>query len=391
MALKKLLQKPRICLIGTDWGNNEYRKIHNKPGAISQYRLIYPMRMLSEYYDFDYWGSDFSKKEDETEDDAEFLRKRFGQYDLVISKVTDSAYAASSIRFMTEHLNIPLVVDIDDNIWELKEDQPAYKQYAKGSTALGVASTFVSMADAVFASTAPLANYIIDRINIVYKEKKDVYALPNCIDPTDYQYPKAVLSKKKIVIGWQGSTTHHEDLKLAMPAIGRLLVEYPNLYLQLLGGVPQATVKDLFKSIDESVLDKISSTGGCEAFDKFPKLLSEQAWDIAIAPVTDEVFNHAKSHIKWMEYAMYEIPCVASDVYPYKMPVDGVATIEEGVTGLLAKPDEWYEKLKVLIDDKEKRIEIGKNAKVYVSDKWNIYNHKEKYKETIDKLLGSRT
>lgn len=384
---KRSKTKKRICLISTDWAQNEYRKINNKPGAISQYRLINPKKYLSKKYEVDYWGSDFTK-EAEGKDSAQFYKDFFSKYDLVISKITDNAQAASCIRFITQYLGIPLIVDIDDNIWELKEDQPGYKHYHKGSQALGIASTYVSMADAVFSSTDPLAGYIRDRLKAVYKEEKDVYTLPNCIDADDFNFKKAKLDKDKLVIGWQGSTTHHEDLKVAMPAIARLMNEYPKLYLELLGGVSNDMVTDLFKDMDEKVLDRVKTKPGVPAWDTFPHLLSEQAWDIAIAPLTDDVFNHAKSHIKWMEYAMYEIPCVASKVYPYHMEIQGTEIIEDGKTGVIANADEWYEKLKYLLENPQERVKIGKQAKKYVIENWQIESHGHKWEEAIEKVLN---
>lgn len=383
-ALSK--QKPKILFIGTDWSQNEYRKINNKPGAISTYRLIYPMRYLP--YDIDYLGSDFGDKINGKDKGTAFY-DLFSQYDLVVSKITDNATAVSDISFITKYLEIPLIVDIDDNIWEIKEDQPAYKIYYKGGPTLGFASTYVSNATAVFCSTKPLADYIQNRMKDLYNEDKPVYVLPNCTDPIDWKFKKAKLDDSKIVIGWQGSTTHHEDLKIAMPAISKLMIEYPNLYLELLGGVSDEMVADLFKGVDESVLDRVQTKGGVPAFDTFPHLMSEQAWDIAIAPITDEPFNHSKSHIKWMEYAMYEIPCIASNVYPYRESIQGTDVIVNRETGILSKDNEWYDNLKLLIDNKDLRLQIGKNAKEYVTKEWHIKKHIYKWKDVIDTLLKS--
>lgn len=377
----------RIALIGTDWSQNEYRKENNKPGAISTYRLIYPMRYLKDYYDITYWGSDFSKAA-EGKDQTEFFSEFMKDYDLVISKVTDNASAAASLRFYSQHFGVPLIVDIDDNIWEVKEDQPGYAVYHKGSQKLAIASTYVSYADAVFCSTKPLADYVKERMEKAHKLKMETYVLPNCVDPTDYNFPKASIDPNKVVIGWQGSTTHNEDLKLAMPALARLMKEYDYLHIQLLGGVTNDHIGEMFKGFDERVLHRVTTLPGCEAFDQFPELLSKQAWDIAIAPITDEMFNHSKSHIKWMEYAMYEIPCVASNVYPYFAKVQGTDTIRDGITGLLATPDQWYEKLKFLIDHPETRQLIGRNAKEYVTDSWSIANHGEKWRKAIDTILA---
>jgi len=291
------------------------------------------------------------------------------------------------MRFFSERNGTKLIVDIDDNIWELTKDQPGYELYHKGSERLSIASTYVSLADAVFCSTEPLAKYIENRIQKVFKEDKTTFVLPNCLTPEEWKFEKPLLDEEKVVIGWQGSNTHHEDLRVAIPAIRQVLETYPNAYFEFLGGMTEKMAMDLFNGIEPKHMERLSIHGGCPAWDQFPELLSSKKWDMAIAPLTNQPFNHAKSHIKWMEYAMVGIPCVASAVYPYMEPIQGTATVVDGDTGLLASPDEWFEKLSLLIESKEERERIGKNAKRYVSEKWNIAEHAHKWKDAIGKVL----
>lgn len=381
------MSKPRIAFLSTDWGQNEYRKLNNKPGAISQYRLVHPMRYLSEYYDITFLGSDFveASKGQKPED---FYKDFFEEYDLIVSKVMDSAGTASALAFFSKQTGVPLVIDIDDNIWEVKSDQPGHKQYFKGSQKLGIASAFISYASAVFTSTKPLADYIRNRLLGTHEIMMDTYVLPNCMDPIDYSFTPVKKDPKKTVIGWQGSTTHHNDLKVAMPSIIKLMGEYKTLHLELLGGIEADKILDLMGSLDPDIIERIKIKRGVPAYDTFPDLLSRQPWDIGIAPLTDDLFNRAKSHIKWMEYAMYEIPCVASKVYPYFEPVQGTDVITDGVNGYTALPEEWYTKLKFLIDNKQERLRVGKEAKKYVSDKWHIKNHVSKWRDAIDRVLS---
>jgi glycosyltransferase involved in cell wall biosynthesis len=88
-----------------------------------------------------------------------------------------------------------------------------------------------------------------------------------------------------------------------------------------------------------------------------------------------------------MEYASYKIPTVASNVYPYYKDIQGTKTIEDGVTGYLCEPKEWYEKLEKLVLDNNLRNRIGENAYYYVKDNWQPQHHIKKWKEAIDTLL----
>lgn len=380
-------KKIKVLFLSTDSSNNDYRKKHNKAGGISQYRLLNPMKALTNI-ECDYVGSDFNDGSDGIEM-ALWYKKRFEGYDMVISKIIDNPVAASGVRFMTEHLGIPLVVDIDDNIWEVKEDNPAYEEYQKGAPKLGFASSYVSLADAVFTSTQPLADYIKERFHNTKYGSDKIFVLPNCLDITQFDFPKAETDSDKIVIGWQGSITHQEDLKMVMPAIMKLMKEYPNMYLELVGGITEKQLPILFKGMTENMINRISCKGGTLAYDTFPELLSKQKWDIAIAPITDDLFNQSKSHIKWMEYAMMQIPCVASNVYPYREPIQGTEVIVNESTGILAKKNEWYDKLKDLIENKRKREIIGQNAYNFVTSNWDIYKHSFKWEEAIDKVLAT--
>ena len=379
-------KKIKILFIGTDSGNNDYRKKNNKAGGVSQYRLLNPMKELGQYQ-CDYIGSDFNDGSEGIEM-AQWYKQRVEGYDLVISKIIDNPIAASGLRFITEHLGIPLVIDIDDNIWEVKEDNPAYEEYQKGSPKLGFASTYLSLADAVFTSTQPLADYIKNRFSNTKYGSDKIYVLPNCLDTKMFDFPKSETDEDKVVIGWQGSITHQNDLKMVMPAIKRLMKEYPNLYLELLGGITEKQLPVLFEGFSRNIIERIACKGGTLAYDTFPELLSQQKWDIAIAPVTEHLFNESKSHIKWMEYAMMRIPCVASNVYPYREAIQGTEVIVDESTGILAKKDEWYGKIKDLIENKRKREIIADNAYNFVISNWDISKHGHKWSKAIEEMIS---
>ena len=87
-----------------------------------------------------------------------------------------------------------------------------------------------------------------------------------------------------------------------------------------------------------------------------------------------------------------EIPCIASDVYPYREPVDGTPAIEHGETGYLVKTKkEWVETLQKLIDDKDLRKKIGDNAYNAVKKDWQYKDHIKKWDNAIQKVVeGAR-
>ena len=151
----------------------------------------------------------------------------------------------------------------------------------------------------------------------------------------------------KIIIGYaSGSITHNADFDLIAPALMKILDNYENVYLKLIGVLK---VPDELKKYGNRIL-----TSPFVDYTKLPYIL--RSLDINLAPLEDTFFNTAKSSIKWMEAGLVKIPTVASDVGNFH------DSITDGVDGILCKDDEWYSKLEKLVLDKEYRKKIGDNA-----------------------------
>ena len=223
----------------------------------------------------------------------------------------------------------------------------------------------------------------------MYKQDKPIFVSPNYNDINDFHFKPADKHEDKIMIGWQGSTTHFDDLKIAMPAIIKIMKKYKNVWVEFLGGIRNDQAAELFKGFPSKLFKRVKVTGGHPAWDRYPELMSTMKWDIGIAPIIDDEFNRGKSHIKWMEYSMYKIPTVASRVYPYYKDIGELKTIEDGKTGYLAKgTKEWYAKLEELVLSKDKRQEIGENAYNYIKENWQYSQNKDKIQEIYDKIYA---
>ena len=374
------MKKPKIAMIYTCWGNNKLKRYT----GVGYYRVIKPAQYLSKWYDIDIIGKDFDKLGKTTE---EIYNNLFKNYDMVITKAVDNPVACSALCFFADRHKKPLVLDLDDNFFTVRKDQPGYQWYHQGSNKRAIMGAYISMVNHIFFSTKPLADYHKDFIKRIFKKDIEYTLLPNLNDIKDFDY-KSKRDGDKIIIGWQGSTTHFADLALVLPALKKIMLKYKNVYLEFLGGIEKEQVKALFKDFDDKLLERIEIKGGTIGFKDYPKLLAKQKWDIGICPLINDQFNRSKSHIKWMEYANYKIPSVASKTFPYYKDIDGKKTIEHEKTGYLAKNTrEWVGCLSKLIKDKELREEIGNNAYEYVVNNWQYENNIYKYKKAIDKIL----
>jgi glycosyltransferase involved in cell wall biosynthesis len=372
----------KIAVIMTDWSSNEYRTKHNLYGGVGYYRIVKPYQELAKRYkdiSVDIYNKELSEQSKGKKPEV-FWNEFVSKYDIIITKAIDNGQAAAMLKFFCERLGKKLIMDLDDNYFEVMPDQPAYQYYYPGSEKRCLFSAYLSMVDAVITSTVPLTRYYSEHFKKVFNINTPVYTFPNYNDINDWTF-KSSKNKDKIVIGWAGSTTHDNDLELVMPAINRLMNEYPNVYLELMGGLTNETAPKVLKYfVNNDNHKRVNIKGGTSAWEGYPKKMSEQKWDIGIAPLLNTEFNRGKSHIKWMEYAMFKIPCVASKTYPYS------ENIKED-TGLLAIDClDFYKKLKQLIDNKDLRKKIGENAYNYVKDNLQWSDNIDELYKIINKV-----
>ena len=152
--------------------------------------------------------------------------------------------------------------------------------------------------------------------------------------------------ESKIVIGYfSGSITHNEDFELVLPSLVKLLKKYKNLNLRIAG------ILDIPEQLEE-YKEQIETIGFMD-WRKMP--ISMVTCDINLAPLTNTIFNEAKSENKWIEAALVKVVTVASNIGAFK------SAIKDGLNGVLVD-DDWYGCLEKIILDKNKRQYLANNA-----------------------------
>ena len=96
-------------------------------------------------------------------------------------------------------------------------------------------------------------------------------------------------------------------------------------------------------------------------FEHYPKAVS--LFDIALAPLADNLFNKSKSDIKIVDFAAASLPIVTSADSVY------ADSIEQGVTGLIAYDENsWIESISMLIESERLRRTLGDNARKMIAE-----------------------
>lgn len=173
--------------------------------------------------------------------------------------------------------------------------------------------------------------------------------LPNLIDLN--LYPKCEFVKKEIRIGWQGGVSHYEDLWLVHKAVERICKKYDNVKFVFFGDY---RFYGLFKNIPDSKIEWVSWVRK----NAYPYRLATLNLDIGLCPIVDNVFNRNKSAIKFFEYSAVGAATIASNLPPYNV------VMNHGVDSLLVEESEdaWFDAIDNLIQNKELREKLSKNA-----------------------------
>ncbi|MBW6482158.1 MAG: glycosyltransferase family 4 protein [Vicingaceae bacterium] len=247
-----------------------------------------------------------------------------------------------------------VIYDFDDAIW-IKDVSDVNKKlsWLKFPNKTGKIITYSTT---VIAGNNYLANYAL-QFNI------NVKVIPTTIDVT-YHYPhKIVRQNEKIRIGWTGTITTNNHLKLLFSVLVKLKKKYPQVELVMISNTNIA---------DPSI--EISY----QQWNKNTEIEDLSRFDIGIMPLPDDEWAKGKCGFKGLQYMALEIPTIMSPV--------GVNTeiIEDGKNGFLATSDtDWIEKLSRLIETKELREKIGRAGRKTVVENYSIESQKEAFFKII--------
>jgi glycosyltransferase involved in cell wall biosynthesis len=232
-----------------------------------------------------------------------------------------------------------IVYDMDDDIFSLTPDNPAFHVISRDNQQAAVAC--MKLADVVTTTTAVLQHRLAQVLDGEWPE-----IIPNALDVDDgwLDTDKTGSPDGLKRIFWQGSATHAEDWEVCIGAVDRIMQEYQNVHLVLLGYLPPVVIERL--QSQQHWKGKVEHLGFNDVETYFQIIRHVRA-DVGIAPLSPKPFNEGKSPIRWLEMTCIGMPVVASNMEPYS------SVIRHGGSGWLVNPnvDEWYSRLKTCLDN----------------------------------------
>lgn len=367
--------KPKILSHRIDWAQfqDKYPESDFVHG-LGYYRCVKPLSFLEDQYDMTIFG--YIKHFVDPDDGREKLPEEWRiphlveTHDLFFTKQVTNSVALAQFSGSCDYYKKPLIVDLDDDMFNLDPENPKWKNFQRGSDA------WLSM-EHFFRSATALTVSCDELIPVYSQYNKNIHVLKNYHDIKDWRKEREHRKDGRINIGWIGSATHEGDLDLILPVYQKLWQKYgKKIIFTFCGFWPSRLGEFLPEEAYETRL------GVPDVFD-YMGLIADLAFDIGTAPLNTTPFNIGKSHIKWMEYASYKIPCVASKWGPYERE------IKHGDDGVLCgTSDEWYKALCYLIDDPALRDTIGTAAYNTVLKNHQWKDHAHEWADVFNRYLG---
>jgi glycosyltransferase involved in cell wall biosynthesis len=278
-----------------------------------------------------------------------FLQKAFGvarglarrAADLRRAKAFDLVYVFREGSLMGPALaervlarrGIPVLFDFDDAVW-IRYVSPAnaYFSYLRFP---GKTATLCRLAHHVIAGNRYLAEYAT-------RYNPAVTIVPSTIDTTKYAFRGQRAIGSRPVIGWTGSYSTGQYLRLVKSALERLRKRHDFRFV-VIGPVD-------FQA-DGVEVEQRPWHSESEVQDLLDL-------DVGLMPVPDAEWERGKCGLKALQYMALGIPPVVS-------PVGVNSTIvEDGRNGFLASTeDEWVERLDRLLSSAELRNRIAREAR----------------------------
>lgn len=240
--------------------------------------------------------------------------------------------------------------------------------------------SFIKEADLVTCSTKFLEEE--------YKKLNDnVVLLPNCVDPFYFDTP--LKNETDIVrIGITGSVAITSDMQILEPIVKHFQGD-KRIKFVVLSMPPNGEDKLMRELYSDEYKFWESVDIEWQPFvhaEDYYQVLNELRLDMVIIPRYDSLFNRCKSNLKFLENSMLEIPTIAQSFptgdSPYQQnPEDQKYLLLAGTF------DEWISQIEKLIEDKDLRREMGRKAREYVEENYNIERHAHRWKEAYQKLF----
>jgi glycosyltransferase involved in cell wall biosynthesis len=349
------------------------------------------------------------------------------QYDIVHFHRTLSHDYDQSVNIIKNlnQMGIITIMDLDD-YWLPTKEHPVHQLVVQNKLHEKIVAN-LKAASYVTTTTTLFADEI-------KKHNKNVFVLPNAINPNEPQFKAETLPSEKLRFGWLGGSSHLHDLKLLDGTFNALTPLKEDFSVYLCGFDTRGTVTEINQQTGEQKQRPIKPeetvwaryeeifTNRYNLVDpKHKEFLMKfkeedyisneipfynRVWtkpvtsyaanyrwfDVSLAPIKNHIFNRMKSQLKVIEAGFYKKAIIASNVGPYTIDLKHALKNGELTDGNALLVDEvrsgdWAKYMKKLIQNPNMAYDLGQRLYETVKDTYDLNvvtkNRAELYKSLI--------
>lgn len=297
------------------------------------------------------------------------------EYDAIFFNYLNNDWGYATMACYNRMHKHKIVLDVDDDLWDVLPDNTAYEVYHKGTKALKNFTLICKDVDAVITTNSYLRNVINFNTGVPLDK---IHVIPNYINLEVYNTAPKPRHQPNVVIGHMGSTTHFNSLlnEDFIKGMDMVMKQFPNVIFRTIGSfIP--LFKDKWGARYENAFGDPDIYKWAK---KMPEMLADI--DFMVTPLVDNLYNRCKSSIKWLEASSAKRVGCWQAIRQYQEVIDG----DNGF--LCNSPDSWYNCMKVLIEDKERRDEMAETAYNQVKKDWTIQGNVNRYEKLFKDLTS---
>jgi glycosyltransferase involved in cell wall biosynthesis len=335
------------------------------------------------------------------------------QYDIVHFHRTIGQDYDNSVNLIQRLNSLGLVTIMDlDDYWLPTKEHPVHQMVLQ-----------MKLHEKIMANLKA-AGHVTTTTSVFAKEiskfNKNVYILPNAINPKESQFNVNPEPSDKLRFGWLGGSSHLHDLKLLDGTINKLSQHKDKFSMYLCGFDIRGTVTEInqqtgeqkqrdikpeetvwaryeeiftdnYKTVDPKHKEFLMSFKDEEyVSDVLPfynriwtkpvtSYATNYKWfDVSLAPIKNHIFNRVKSQLKVIEAGFHKKAIIASNIGPYTIDLKHALKNGEFTDGNALLVDEarnhsdWAKYMKKLIDNPNWAYDLGQRLYETVKDTYDL-------------------
>jgi glycosyltransferase involved in cell wall biosynthesis len=373
--------------------------------GVGKFRSVDPHIYLQKYYPEDFHVDiDYEPKYND--------ENYWKSYDIVHfhRSITHNYEISEQVVRKLNEWGIITICDVDD-YWNPGKEHPAHNLIVMNKIDEKIKLN-LKLAKYVTTTTPHFAQEI-KKIN------KNVFVIPNGIDPEEEQYSQKTEKSDKVRFGWLGGSSHLYDIMLLEGTISKLHEEINNFQFYLCGFDTRGSVTEIdpktkntkkrdilpeetvwvkyekiltenYKYVDKKQLEFLQKYTPEDYEDSgvfYHRVWTEPInsygknytkFDVSLAPLKDTMFNRMKSQLKVIEAGFYKKALIATEIEPYT--IDLTHSLDNGNftdgNALIVRngrnKSDWSKYMKKLIQNPSWVEDLGERLYETVNGKYDL-------------------